>query len=132
MTMGKLTDENNIKWDIRTTSVQTGSDPAKHSYFAAVDESSERDYSGNQFPLDDDETVPTGTRITWPAGGNPILRGTGDEESGIRAVRAFAARQKQAGLKNVALRVTASPSGGGDGMLAIAIVVGLIILADKR
>lgn len=130
--MGKLTDENGVKWDIRTTSVTVGPDPAKNSYFAAIDDSSERDYSGNQFPLDDDDTFPTGTKITWPAGGNPILRGAGSDDAAITAVRAFAARQKQAGLRNIALRVTATRPAESSGLVIIVALIALLLLADNK
>ena len=130
--MGKLTDENGVKWDIRTTSVTVGPDQAKNSYFAAIDDSSERDYSGNQFPLDDDDTFPTGTKITWPAGGNPILRGAGSDDAAITAVRAFAARQKQAGLRNIALRVTATRPAESSGLVIIVALIALLLLADNK
>lgn len=136
--MGKFTDENGIKWDIRTTSVQAGNAAAKHTWFAAVDDTTERDYSGNQFALDDEETFDgaggTTTRITWPKDGNPLLRGPGGDDAALASVRAFASRQKAGGLKNVALRVTGKPPNtpGEGGLLALVLLVAVVLIADKR
>lgn len=133
--MGKLTDENGVKWDIRTTSVQAGGAPATHTWFAGIDDSSERDYSGNQFALNDEETFDgaggTTTKITWPSNGNPILRGPGNDDAALTSVRAFAKRQKQAGLKTIALRVTGTPSSAGS-VLPLLLLVAVVVLADGK
>lgn len=137
--MGKFTDENGVKWDIRTTTAQSGTSPAVNTWFAAIDEGPENDdYSANKFALVDEKTFDgkggQTTVITWPTGGNPILRGPGTEADALTSVRAFAARQKSAGLKNVMVKITAKPPNtpAGDNMLALVLLVAVVLLADKR
>lgn len=134
--MAKFTDENGIKWDIRTTTVQVGPSTPKGTWFAAIDDATERDYSGNQFALNEDETFDgqggQTTVITWPKDGNPILRGPGNEDAALASVRAFAARQKAAKLVNVALRVQSSPPNTGSGsLLALLAIAVLVYYADQ-
>jgi hypothetical protein len=88
--MPTFDDANGVTWLIRTTSTQINTGSPTTKFVAAVDDTSTRDYSGNQFPLSDEDTFPAGTVITWPANGNPILRGAGDGEA---AIKAFAARE---------------------------------------
>lgn len=149
--MAKFIDVNKATWDVRTTSVQTDNDPAKGSYVATIDNDvTELDYSGNQFALQDSDTLPAGTKITWPANGNPMLKGNGGEAQALAAIRAFAARLKSGNLAKVAvIKVRASPppkdavpeaspppqtpqlAGGGE-MLAFLALVALVYYADKR
>lgn len=135
--MPKFVDENGIRWDIKTTSVQVAKDTPTGTWFAGVDDASERDYSGNQFALDDEATFDgqggQTTRITWPTGGNPILRGPGKEDASLASIRAFAARQKAGGMKNVALRASASPPNtpGESPLLALLAIAVIVYYADK-
>lgn len=99
--MPTFEDANGVSWDIRTTSAQIGTQPPIERFTAAVREDSPRDYSANQFSLDDEETTPAGTFVTWPANGNPILRGRGTGED---AIKSFASRN----TTRVALRVGGS------------------------
>jgi hypothetical protein len=127
--MPKQTDENGITWDIKTTIVQVGTKPPEASWFAAVDDDSPRAYTGNQFPIDDEETfAPSGTdaRLTWPAQGNPILRGKGNVDDATATIKLFAARSKNA----ISLRVR--ESGGGGGLFLALIIVGLILTEGKK
>lgn len=96
--MPSFDDANGVTWDIRTTSVQVGTQTPAAKFVAAIADSSPRDYSNNQFSLDDEDTFPDGVKITWPAGGNPILRGPGNGEA---AIKSFASRQARA----IAIRV---------------------------
>lgn len=129
--MPKLTDENGIIWDIRTTLVTVDPGNPDASWFAAVDDASPRDYSGNKFPLQDSDTFgPPGAdpKITWPANGNPVIRGKGNEDDAAATIKLFATRNK--GRTDViALRVSAR---GDDVGLAILIIAAIIILADKK
>lgn len=121
--MAKFTDDNGITWDIKTTSTQVGNSPPGSVYFAGVDDSSKRDYTGNQFPQVDEDTFPAGTKISWPKDGNPILRGAGASDEALAAIKAFAARQKAAGLTNVGIRVTSSPDAGSVMPLVLLAIV---------
>jgi len=87
--MPTFEDANGVTWLIRTTSTQVNTGTPTEKFVAAIDDGSARDYSGNQFPLDDEDTFPAGVKITWPANGNPILRGPGNGEA---AIKAFAGR----------------------------------------
>jgi len=124
-------DINQVHWTIRTTSARVGTDPASVTFVAGIRPDSQRDYSANEFPIDDEETFTSGVRLTWPAGGNPILKGPGD---GIAAIKAFAETQKKAGLRNVALKV--SPSGGAVAsampFLLLAAIVYVVTEGGKR
>lgn len=140
--MSKFIDENKATWDIKTTSVQIDNEPAKGDYVATIDDAiTELDYSGNQFPLDNSATFPTGTTITWPKSGNPMLKGSGGEKEAVAAIRAFAARVKAGNLSKVAvIKVRASPPdketpaqpSGGNDMLMLLLLVGFVYFVDKR
>lgn len=129
--MPKFTDDNGITWDIRTSIVQVGKQDPAASWFAGVDDDSERAYTGNAFPIDDEETFSppaTEARLTWPAQGNPILRGKGNEDDATATIKLFAARQKAA----VSLRVRAASGGGNAGLFVIVVLAALLMTEGKR
>ena len=149
--MAKFIDENKATWDVKTTSVQTDSNPSTDAYVATIDNDvTELDYSGNQFPLNDSDTFPAGTKITWPANGNPQLRGKGGEKEAVTAIRAFAARLRAGNLSKVAVikvrgevpkkegdaqaqsQPVQTPQGGGGDMLAFLAIVALVYYADRH
>jgi hypothetical protein len=147
--VAKFTDENKATWDIKTTEVQVDNKPAKGSYVATVDaDDTELDYSGNQFPQQDQDTFPAGTKITWPANGNPMLRGNGGEKEALAAIRSFASRLRAGNLAKVAVikvkgkvppkddegKAQSPPpqTGGGDSIVPFLILVGIIYALDSR
>lgn len=139
--MPKVTDENKVTWDIRTTNVAVDNNsPRTASWFAAVDDVTAVDYSGNQFPLKD-EDFNFGNQVaklTWPGGGNPIIRGDGNVADATVAVKAFAQRQRVAAQQNPAadtraIRVTASPdASSGGGAFVLLILLAVVLLSDKK
>ncbi len=130
--MPKFTDENGITWDIRTTVVKVNNVANDASWFAAVDDASDREYSGSgHVAMVDAETFgPPGTdpTITWPLGGNPIIRGKGNEDDAAATLKMFAQRNKGR-TDTIALRVK---SKGESSMLALVIIAAVILLADKK
>jgi len=144
--VAKFTDENRASWDVKTTSVQQDNKPADNAYVATIDlDATELDYSGNQFALNDSATFDgrggQTTKITWPTGGNPLLRGPGGEAEALAAIRAFAARLKAGNLAKVAVikvkgavpkKDDAAPAGDGGTMLAFLALVALVYYADKH
>lgn len=134
--MADFTDDNQVTWNIRTTSVRLDDKAPKSKWFAVVSDDSKKDYSGNQFPLDESETFPgVETTITWPAGGNPFVQGQGGEAEALAFVKAFAAREgaKQPPARTIATRAgSIRVTGSSEATLAILIVAALVILSDKR
>jgi len=122
--MARFTDDNGVTWDIKTTSTKIDNAPAVGVFFAGVADNSSADYSGNEFPLADEDTFPAGTKITWPALGNPILRGPGD---GVDAIKLFAARVKSGAIDKILKR----RKGAGGGAGAVLLGLGILYLISE-
>jgi hypothetical protein len=132
--MPKFTDENQVLWDIKTTTIQKGTDPTTSTWFAGIDDGATRDYSGNTFNREFDTFDARGgqdNKVTWPASGNPILRGPGGNDDALAGIRRFAAQEKREGLKTIALRVTASPGTDGS-FVPLLVILALVFLVDRR
>lgn len=138
--MGELrvTDENKATWDIRTTSLEVNNSPKTASWFAAINDVTAVDYSGNQFPLKDEDFPFAGqvAKLTWPGGGNPILRGDGNVNDATTAIKEFAARQRAGAANNPAqdtraIRVTATPPSSANSLLPLLLLAIVVYYADK-
>lgn len=132
--MSKFTDDNGITWDIRSTTVRVDDKQTDASWFAAVDDSSEREYTGaGHVAMSDADTFgPPGTepKITWPSGGNPILRGKGNDDDATATIRMFAQRNRGR-TDIITLRVRSSPA-QSESLLALLVIAAVVWLSDKR
>jgi len=138
--MGRFIDKRGVTWDIRTTDTTTGG-ATTSKWVAAIADDSDSEYTGRfHTELDDDEAFAgkPDIKITWPMGGNPILRGPGKEDVAKASIDAFAQRDaaRPQGQQNVVIRITGKvprdgASSGGEGVALLAIVA-LLLLADKK
>lgn len=132
--MATFEDKNQVKWEIRTTSVSVDDANPNTQFFANVAPDSLRDYSNFQFGLDEEKETLGGREIvlSWPINGNPFIRGKGDEKVAESVIKSFAERERNGGNKTLTVKVSSSPANSPSSPVPLLILVAFIYWADKR
>jgi hypothetical protein len=117
--VSELVDANGVTWEITS--------PGGDAFVGKVAASSRRTYVNPG--RDVDELATDDATLTWPAGGEPILVGTGN---GVRIVIAFATAQKPAVVDRTPASPPANTGGGSNVGLILIIVGGLWALSKLR